>query len=102
LLAHATGSRSMATGTGELLVPYVHFSGSREVLLAGCEQRAQGRDRQAEPYACSYASPHARRRCGRAPPVGTTRHCLRRDGDCRRTVILSITRVHRLHGFHVN
>jgi hypothetical protein len=37
LLAHAAGSRSMAAGTGELLVPYVHFSGSREVLLAGCE-----------------------------------------------------------------
>jgi hypothetical protein len=49
LLAHATGRRTMAVGTGELLVPCVHSSGSREVLLAGCEKRAQGRDRQAEP-----------------------------------------------------
>jgi hypothetical protein len=47
LLAHAAGRRSMAADTGELLVPHVHFSGSREVLLAGREQRAQGRDRQA-------------------------------------------------------
>jgi len=45
LLAHATGSRSMAARTGELLVPYVHSSGRGEVLLARCEQRAPGRDR---------------------------------------------------------
>jgi len=49
LLAHGTGRRSMAAGTGELPVPYVHSSGSGEVFLAGREQCAPGRDRQAEP-----------------------------------------------------
>jgi hypothetical protein len=49
LLAHATGRRAMAAGTRELLVPGVHSSGSREVLLARREERAQGHDREAEP-----------------------------------------------------
>jgi hypothetical protein len=103
LLAHATGSGPVAVGTGELLVPYVHSSGSREVLLAGCQQGAPGRDRQAEPYPCPHPSPqHARRRRGPAPPVRTARHHVRREGDCRRSVILSITRALRLHGFPVN
>jgi hypothetical protein len=37
LLAHATGRRPMATRALELPMSYVHFSGSREVLLARCE-----------------------------------------------------------------
>jgi hypothetical protein len=99
LLAHATRRGSMAAGTGKLPVPYVHFSGSREVLLAWREQRAPRRDGQAEPYPRPHPSPHARRRRSPAPPVRTTRDILRRDSDCRKTVILSITRALRLHGF---
>jgi hypothetical protein len=85
-----------------LTMPHVHFSRSGEVLLAGREQRAPGRDRQTEPYPCAQPSPHARRRGACAPPVRTTLLRLRRDGDCRKTVILSITRALRLHGFPVN
>jgi hypothetical protein len=83
-------------------VPCVHFSGSREVFLAGREQRAQSRVRQANSYPDSDPSPRARRRHGPAPTGRTTRHRLRRDGDGGKTVILSITRALRLHGFRVN
>jgi hypothetical protein len=82
-----------------LPVAYVHFSGSREELLTGREQRAHGRVREADPYANPNPSSHARSRRG-PPPVRTTR--LRRDGDCRKTVILSIVRAVGFHGFCVN
>jgi len=99
LLAHAARSRSMAARAVELPMSYVHFSGSREVLLTGCEQRAQGRVGQANAYAYSNPSPHARSRRGPAPPVRTTR--LRRNGDRRKTVIFSIAGAVGLHGFCV-
>lgn len=100
LLAHATGRPSMTACAIELPVSYVHFSGSREVLLAGCEQHAQGRVRQANPDAYPDPSAHARSRRGSGPPIRTTR--LRRHGDSRKTVILSIVRAVGVHGLRVN
>ena len=102
LLPHGTRSRSMAARTVELPVPYVHFSRSREVLLARREQRAQRRVGQAEPDPYPHPSPLARRRRGSARSIGTTLHRLRWNGDCRKTVILSIITALRLHGIRVN